>query len=550
MAGGRLARGCAVGAALACYGLHAPAAEPGRPSAAVAPAPLDRPWSAPAEPLRGALPLSEAVRRALQRNATIHIQAQQVRIGEGAVQQARGAYDPEVVARAERDRTRRPLARNESADLAARGVDATEEVGGSTQYRVGVEQTLESGMRYDAGFTVGSTSTNTNLAGGIAQQTTGNLRFGLRVPLQRNALGVQLAGNLRSTEYEREAAVEDLLQTSAAVVLATVQAYWELASRLGRLEILRASEQRAAELVGELNKLIAVDQVPAAEVHLAVASEVETRAARAAEEQQVQQVWNILARLLNADAGEAFASAVATEALPELSEETLRAAVAATANIDAALERRPDLRSARLRERAAHELVLVSANGLKPQLDLLLGASTAGLAEGGSALALAPALSERRSDPAFSVALELRWPWRNDSARGQLLSRSAAHDQATLRMRELERSIGPAIVTTAYSLRRTVDRYRQTEAAIERYAVSVQNERTKRRLGLSTLIDVINVQDRLDGAQLALLQLRQEYAQLVAQLHFEVGALVRRTGEVYEVDIESLLAPAPRIPRR
>ena len=41
--------------------------------------------------------------------------------------------------------------------------------------------------------------------------------------------------------------------------------------------------------------------------------------------------------------------------------------------------------------------------------------------------------------------------------------------------------------------------------------MSVQNEQTKRRLGLATLIDVLNVQDRLDNSLLLLLQLQQEY---------------------------------------
>jgi outer membrane protein TolC len=512
---------------------------------------LDCAAQARPEPLRGALALGDVVRRALQSNAAVQIQAQQVRIGEGAVQQARGVYDPEIVGRAEVDRNRRPLPRNETADLlASRGAEIAEERGAVAQYRLGVEQNLESGMRYDAGFSVNSTTTNVNDANGIPRQTTGNLRFGLRVPLQRNASGIQFAGPLRAGEFERDATVEDLLQTSASVVLSTVQAYWELAARLRRLEILRESEQRAADLVGELKRLIAVDQVPAAELNLAVASEAEKRAARGAEEQALQQVWSALARLLGSGAGEVLAAGAGTDPLPEPSEEAVRAMSAASADLDAALERRADLRAARLRERSAHELVLVSANGTRPQLDLLVNASTAGLAEGASAVQFGPALTERRVDPALSLALELRWPWRNDVAKGQLLSRSAAHDQATLRTRELERSIGPAVLTAEYSLRRTAERLRETESAVERYALSVKNERTKRRLGLSTLIDVINVQDRLDAAQLSQLQLRQEYAQLLAQLYFELGTLVLRAPGGFEVDMPALVGRPALAPRR
>jgi outer membrane protein TolC len=85
---------------------------------------------------------------------------------------------------------------------------------------------------------------------------------------------------------------------------------------------------------------------------------------------------------------------------------------------------------------------------------------------------------------------------------------------------------------------------------VERYALSVKNERTKRRLGLSTLIDVINVQDRLDAAQLSQLQLRQEYAQLLAQLYFELGTLVLRAPGGFEVDMPALVGRPALAPRR
>ena len=68
----------------------------------------------------------------------------------------------------------------------------------------------------------------------------------------------------------------------------------------------------------------------------------------------------------------------------------------------------------------------------------------------------------------------------------------------------------------------------------------LRNELTKRRLGLATLIDVLNVRDRLDGAQLSLLQLRQEYASLIAQVLFDSGLLVLPAPGGYDVDLQRL----------
>lgn len=544
----------AVAAVLAVGPVGAIAADPpdkGAIRVPLSPPPIDRTAPASPEPLRGAIRFSETIQRALSRNAGVQIQALQVRASEGSVLQSRGSYDPEFTARTERQAIRRPLAANETADLAAAGAwSVREEEGWNTNYRAGVERLFESGARAEAGVSVSATGSNAAALRGIPQQTTASLRFQLRVPLQRNAGGIQQAATLRASELERDASVEDLVQTSAGVVLATAQAYWELAARLRRIEILRASERSASNLVGELRQLIDADQIPAAELNLALASESEKRAARAAEEQQLQQVWSTLGRLLDADARDAFASGAATDPLPPIDDRLPAAAAAIEQRIAAVLDLRADLRSARLRERSAYELLRSAQDGLKPQLDMILGATTNGLAEGTSSLALGNALDLRGRDPVLNVALELRWPIRNDTAYGALITRMAGHDQATLRVRELERSIGPGIVNTITALRRTVERYRQIETAAERYAVSVSNERTKRRLGLSTLIDIINVQDRLDGAQLALLQLRQEYASLVAQLHFDSGTIVLRERDSYHVDVARLQGAAPpEVPR-
>ena len=71
--------------------------------------------------------------------------------------------------------------------------------------------------------------------------------------------------------------------------------------------------------------------------------------------------------------------------------------------------------------------------------------------------------------------------------------------------------------------------------------MTLDNEQTKRRLGTATLIDVINVEDRLSNALLAYVQLRQGYANAIARLRYEIGAIVRREGEGYVVRLEDFM---------
>ncbi len=379
-----------------------------------------------------------------------------------------------------------------------------------------------------------------NSGAGLAQQATGALRFNLRIPLMRNAGEAVVGAQLRASEYERSASEADLLQTAAATVLQTAQSYWDLLTRQKRLEILRTSQKRAEDLVAELRKLISADQIPAAEINLATANEAEKRAASTAAEQSVQEAWATLARQLGMSAGELKNVAIAAE-LPQVDEGLIgKAATQVDALRQRALERRSDLKAARVRERAARELMLAAKHNIRPQFDLIAGVSTAGLAEGASALAFGPMLASNSAGPSVNVGLEYRWPFANEAARGQILTRSASYDQALIRIVDLEQSINTNIATFATALRRIGARYREGVAAAERYQITVQNEQTKRRLGSATLIDVINVLDRYDNAQLSLLALQQEYAATLAQIDYEIGRIVLKEDSGYVVDLALL----------
>lgn len=519
--------------ALHAWPTHAQGAEPPRiapETAATMYGKLDFPR------LKSTITLTEAVRRALSANTNVLVQEMQIRAEEGNVQQARGAYDTEATVAGARESGSKPLKRADAADFAAAGLpERRADFINSTNYNAGVSRLFESGAQVDAGLTV-STSTSTLSALSGPQQTAASLRFGIRVPLLRNAGGIQQSTTLKARELDRDASIEDLVQASATAVLAVVQAYWELAGRIERIEILKASETRAQALVAEIAKLVAADQIPGAELDLAQASEAEKRAARLAEEQSFQTAWNGLGRLLRAETNEVTNAGLAIEKLPAIDKRAVQLTDAAVSRKAAAIARRADVRAARLRERSAYLQLIAAQDGLKPQVDLIAALTTHGLAEGTSS----PTLDLTRPFPSINVGVEMRFPFQNNAAQGILLSRVAAHDQSIVRLHDLESGVGPVIVTAASALRRIVLRYQDTVAATDRYEIAVKNEYVKRRLGLATLIDIINVQDRLDSAHLLLLQLRQEYAVAIAQLLFENGELVTRDAEGYQVDIPTL----------
>jgi outer membrane protein TolC len=92
------------------------------------------------------------------------------------------------------------------------------------------------------------------------------------------------------------------------------------------------------------------------------------------------------------------------------------------------------------------------------------------------------------------------------------------------------------------ALRRSAQQLQEVDEAVRRFAITLRNEETKRQLGTSTLIDVINVQDRLINAALLQIQQRQSYATAIAALRFEIGQIVRARDDAFEVRLADLLS--------
>lgn len=524
-------------AAGVCLSAAAPVCSQGTDLRPPEPPPVIGSSSGDFPPLKRSITLAEAVHRALSANTGVVVQRLQVMAGEGGVQQAEGAYDTEAQISASNEKGPHPLRKVDVATFATAGRPGERaDYRDNTEYRVAATRLLRSGVELEGAVSVNSAASTLNDVSNIPRQTTSSVRFGVRVPLARNFGGIQQASALAAQELERDASIEELLQTSSATVLAVAQGYWELVARLRRIEILKASERRAEELVAEIGKLVAADQIPGAELDLAQASAGEKRASRLSEEQALQTAWNALGRQLLADPGDEIDSASLNVGfLPEVNKAAEEFAARVLTKRQDAAERRSDVRAARYRERAAQQQLLAAQDGLKPQIDLVAAVTTNGLAEGTAS----PSFEFGRY-ASTNVGVQLRVPFEKTAARGLVTSRMAAYRQALARLHEAESSVSPAIVTAASNLRRIVSRYQDTAAAVDLYDQAVRNEYTKRRLGLATLIDVITVQDRLDSARLLLLQLRQEYAGAIAQLLFESGDLVRRSDDAYHIDMITL----------
>jgi outer membrane protein TolC len=137
--------------------------------------------------------------------------------------------------------------------------------------------------------------------------------------------------------------------------------------------------------------------------------------------------------------------------------------------------------------------------------------------------------------------LVFQLPVGNNAARGVFRQLSAQLDGQRIRIEELGFAISNRIDAAASAVTRSAQRLAESEAAAKLYATGLENERTKRRLGLATFIDILNIEDRYNGALLAVVQERQSFASALAQLRFEAGTLIQRDGDQYTARVVELL---------
>jgi len=499
--------------------------------------------SAPALPAGEAagLTLRQALQTALAQNASIAISRTLVEAAAGAAQQQQGAFDPALTAQHAQTRAVRPLRESERAALLLGGFDLRHELSDTYLTQGGVSRQFDNGLQASVIATHTHLWNNTATAAGIPRQNSGVLSFQLRVPLLRNS-GDAVSASLRAAETETIVARHELEFTAAQILLSASLAYWDYLGRTERLAISAANERRGEDLLDELRRLIAADELPKADIHLAQASLNDKRSARIAAEQAVLEARRNLGRVLGLDARAALELGRLADRFPAHERVRVNTVENARALAQRALQTRPDVLALRGREEAARIRTEAARRNERPQLDLVLSAAQSGLAEGASPLALGTAFSQY-TGTGYGAGVVYQQPLGNNAARGVTRQQAATVEIQRTRLRELGFAIENNIETAAHAVQRAVEQLQEADGAVATYATSLDNERTRRRLGMATLIDVLNVEDRYNNALLAAVQARQNYATSIALFRFEAGELIARDGEEYSARVDGLLSP-------
>ena len=468
------------------------------------------------------LDLRGAIRLALERSPDIELQRYTQNAADGIARSSRAPFDLVTSGSAGSSHDERPLRADERAKAPLAGPDQSLI---TNSLALGASRQLDSGVQLSGSYVLSKSADSVQEATNIPRQISDRLTFTVHVPLQKNPGRDQLATRV-ATELEAAAARRDTEQVAARTVLSVVQAYWDWAARVAAADVAVGAEARTRQLLRETQKMVAEDELPPSELNLLTAAMTEREAARLGAQQRVRDGRYTLGRLYGMDALQTEALPLPADLLPQRVN-----GVGLESLGPHALDWRADIAALRLRQQAMAERLEAARVNNKPVVDLDLSAYYAGLREGARP---APALFDpttQRTGPGVAAKLSMQWPVENSANTGALQVATANADSARLRRALLEQTVLGNVEAAYQSYNSYVAQLKASDETISRYRSALQDMSTKRQLGSATLIDVLNVEDRLNNAILARLQYQQAYAQSRAQILYESGALLQAASD-------------------
>lgn len=445
------------------------------------------------------LTLKEAIEIMLSSNPSIRIYKKNAEIIKAGHQQARGDFDfvLSTFITEERDwpdKNRSQLTYNQITS----GIQI------SKKTRFGIE--LNGGVKA------------THIEQNAGKTDNPNAYFNLSAPLIRSWKKTINAADEISSEIEYQAAKLDMQDAVSLDIMTLAIAYWHHVAAYERLQIAAQTEKRAETLVNEIKVLIKNGERPASDINLSLANLAKSSALRVSEEQNFLEKMHTLLELMGYTDEEFEKSYCAPgNNLPDVADNKWNNDAIYKRLVKKAIESRKIYQAYKKKQNSAETQMLAARNKKKPNLNLNLGLNVSKYQEGFE-------LTEKYG-PFYSgsISLSYAWPIGNNEAIGNYSRNLANYQKILLEITLLEKKIKSNIATKLSNIVKIVERYKEREKSVKFYNKTLENEKKKFKLGMSTTIDVISTEQSYLYALLDRLDDRLEYASALSELAYETG---------------------------
>ncbi|MFW6179980.1 MAG: TolC family protein, partial [Desulfohalobiaceae bacterium] len=208
--------------------------------------------------------------------------------------------------------------------------------------------------------------------------------------------------------------------------------------------------------------------------------------------------------------------------------------------IELALQNRADLLASEGRQESAALRENVFEDRTRPSLDMGLEAGYEGLEEGESYGNMFEAPGSNVRGMSWQLSLTYEFPVQNRQARGRMLQQRVERRRQALQSRELTRDIKSNVHNAMSVLRQNILELENTRQTERLYEKAVENQQMKYRLGMGTLLDLIDTQDNLTQARMSKIEAYFKCSRALTSLKYQTATLVSFVQDEARVELKSL----------
>lgn len=491
------------------------------------------------------LTLSEAITRALEKNADIVVERESVHIAEANVLRANAAYEPTLRGDA---RLRKHVDPVNSVLSGAPAGELAPTVR-NLQTSASILQLLPTGATVSVFSGISRDETNSIFAL-LAPSWSTSLGAEVRQPLLQNRRIDPARRAIRIARVDRTRALSSLRRTASEVTAAVDRAYWTAVAAHRDVEI-RESTVRVAEKQREDTKVrIEAGTQPEADLATTTAEVERRRGEVMVARENLVRAENALRNLIAREAGDPIweQSLVLAETPRALQERVDVAAAIAKAQ-----QNRPELQELAGRIERQDVEIDAALDRVRPQVDLVASYSGRGLAGtrnpdaftpfgplvvsddvvGGLGQSLLTIGENEFPDAALGVSVVI--PIGNTAAKQDVVIAKALRRQSSATLEAAKQRVALEVRNAMAALASAEQRIESARAAREAAEVQLQAERDRLEAGVTNAFFVITRENELVAAQLA------ETVAIADQRKAETE-LARATGTILEargIELES-----------
>ena len=474
--------------------------------------------------------LMDAVALTVQFNRDIKTSYAQYQQTLGNLETARGAFD--LTVQAEWDST---------PSFSFAGKNAINKTDTSL-YSLGVTRLSRFGLQTAATFSY--TGQDFFASSGDSQLGEGDVALIFSMPLLKDFGTASTAAEEQANILALEASLAAVVHQINTSLNAMVGSYWNYVAAVQNLLLSIEALERSQETLKSTKVLVENDFQESSSLHALMADVSSKEASRQHSEQQLAEARNSLAVELGFPVKLARHLPMPTS---DFAEVELKDVCLIKGNLPllhkTAQARRQDYKSSELQMKSGEVMEAKYRRDILPDVNVVAGVTQTGFSLDNSFQDALDTASDGES--AIKAGIQMAIPWTNDTARGQFRSQLGQTRKLRLAFLTTQENIASEIDDNVNALYYAVEILKSQQLAEKQYQDATDAEYQKFELGLSSILDIINIANSLTASRGNTVNARANLATAITQLRYATGSFLNDNDHENKLLFEDFTTPLP-----